>query len=222
MVDVYVSPLDGQTGVSVELPLLVRTDGMELPPEAALPADFISVVALDEEGFVEGAITRTGDDVRFRPRGGWRPDARYAWRVEAFSEGTRRPEARVPPILVGEAVFSTGRELWLLDLTLDPEIGELCAIFSRPIAPGDADRITLTVDDKPQPARAFTAFTEARFHQVWLPDKDHGVSVACALLEDVAPGDAVRMWLEPDGPWLRGVDERPVAELLMQRRRERQ
>lgn len=210
----WIAPMDGQTRVSESAALVVHVGGLQLPSDYPLPEDFIRVVDLGTGGFVPGALSISDEEIRFEPRNGWEPGARYAWSVGDIEALDRAPELGIPGPLYGEAVFDTGPALEVLELALDQD--QLCAVLSHVVDDVDPAGIVLTIDDEPVPVSTVHLHGEQDFVSASV---EEGVSVACFPGPTDLIGRTVRIWWGQSGPFGAQISERPVHEALLLRRR---
>jgi hypothetical protein len=186
----FIAPLDGQTGVPLNAPLQLRVERLGNPQGYPLPEELIRVVDLESGGFVPGRLVARGPDVLFVPIDPWRPGASYAWVVSQPAHRARQPELRVPPEVLGEAVFHTASGPALLEAVLDD--GELCLLLSEP-----ADALpwaTITVGGEPLDLGPPTVVDPLRdIPELELLDEDPGAGALCfAAPAGVARRDVLR------------------------------
>jgi hypothetical protein len=218
----FIAPADGQSNVSNDQVLLVRTGSLEMPPNYPLPSNFIRVIDLAEGGHVPGAVVRSGDDLLFIPDSPWQSDRRYSWTVDEAASGAHGPEFSFPEELQGTAVFDTSSDLWLLAATTDPDLGLTCLVFSRPLAASEVGDINVTVDDVPVSDVTFQELpAQAVTRSFALLEGDAGLGVFCLVTaQELEVGNAFRLWWGGEGPWSTELLGNTVSEVLGDLRRE--
>jgi len=137
----YITPFDGQTDWPVEQPLEVALAREELPPDYPVDPDLLRVVDLTDGGLVEGDVVLDGRFLRFYPAEGWSPATDYAWTLSAPLVRNREPQLLVPPVLRGDARFSTAGHLEVVSAVT--EEGRTCLQLSRAF---DDDTLRIYVD----------------------------------------------------------------------------
>lgn len=184
----FVEPFDGATSVGLESRIEVHVPDLDVPEGQAVSEEVLRVVDLADGGLVQGQRVVEGTTVVFEPTGGWAPDADYGWALIDAPDQARQPVLEIPDFLLGEAVFSTRSDPWLLDAVLDG--GQLCLLFSE--APG-TQRLEVQLDGGDVVASEWTA--------MFLADPGGGPDGTAACLVDVegAEVDDVVRWTEPDG-----------------------
>lgn len=216
----YVAPLDGQTGVPLDLPLMVRTGGVSIPPEYPVPT-LIEVVDLLDGGRIGGTVQVTRDAVVFTPNQPWLRGRRYAWTVPALDLVPHGPDTRTPEDLGGTAVFDTTDDrLDVLGASFDPLTGDTCMVFSRPLTAGDRGSLRFTIDDEPVDDAVVRLVPDADWGRPWeLLPGDPGVDVLCVRSRRAAVGAALRAWWGEVGPWYFALDEGPIEDVVIALRR---
>ncbi|MBT3222900.1 MAG: hypothetical protein HN348_27805 [Proteobacteria bacterium] len=197
----FIAPLHGQSDVPVEMELMLRTGGVNWPPNYPIPAGFIRVVDLGEGGLVDGHIYRSGNDILFRPYDPWEPNRRYSWTVDIVTSEPHGPEFSFPDNLMGTAVFDTSNALALLGASLESD--QICMVFSRPLSAKDAGDLVISVDDVLIDDALFEILTDEDWGKPYelLPD-DEGIGVLCfETAGNVNVADPLRVWWGDAGPW---------------------
>jgi hypothetical protein len=204
----FVLPLDGQTAVPLESPLVARAPALDVPPD--YPADaLIRVVDLEDGGFVPGLLERDGALWLFTPTDGWRDDTRYAWTLDLPPDVTHGPEYETS--IAGDAVFDTSSRLDALAAATGPA-GEVCFVFSRPLEDGDLADPVLVIDDT-----AFVGALTPLAGEQWrpeLPDVIGDLAIDVACTDGPATGIYARLWLDGTGPWLVEVQAAEPADVV--------
>lgn len=217
----FVAPLDGQSAVPVDMPLLVRAGNLDLPPDYPLPDNFVRVVDLIDGGLVAGLVERNGGDVIFRPESDWKPDHRYAWTLDDVLAVPHSAEFSLPDHLLGTGVFDTSASLFLLDAAKHPEENAVCLVFSRPVDETDASGIRITVDDAPVDDLTLWPIDPDAWNQPHdLLDGDTGGDVMCMTTDvELAEGAVIRMWWSDAGPWNATIKPEAVEQIMARLRR---
>lgn len=214
--EAFVSPLAGQTGVPLEMDLLVKGGAVEIPPDYPM-GEVIRVVDLVDGGFVPGTLTMDGLDLRFAADDGWAEDRRYAWTVDPAAHVPHGPELPIPAHLVGTSAFGTGEGLDLLGSTLDLD-GRACVVASRPTDEADPDDLRVTVNDVALDDAALIKLDPTEWTPGFALDEvDPYVDVWC--LETATPleaGGALRVWWGDSGPWRMEIRDVPVGDLVIE------
>lgn len=191
-----ITPFDGRTLVDLEAPLVIIGGAVEIPPNYPV-GDLISVVDLEDGGFVEGQVVVRDLDVSFHPTGGWREGRRYAWTFADPEHMPHGPELPVPEALRGTAVFSTADAPEVVAVAL--EGGEACLVLSQPVEDIDALDVRITLDDAEVPDAAF------ELRDDW-DGYGGGATAACLSGVDVVDVEAVRAWIGDRGPWRHPIE----------------
>jgi len=223
----YIAPLDGQTGVPLALPLLLRTGDFRPPPHYDMP-DIIRVTDLDAGGAVPGWLEIADDAVSFHPTVAWKPNHRYAWTVPDLTSVPHGPDLPLPTHLPGTAVFDTSEALDLLGASYDPLEAELCLLFSRPLTEADRGAIRITIDDvevKNTSVRLIPPDDWGKPYELF--EEDPGVDVLCtdgrgdtdSQDTDSSTPDQVRVWWGELGPWITEPTSGPIFNVALARRR---
>ena len=198
----WIAPLDGQTAVATDLPLIVQIPGLSIPPDYPTPDDLIRVVDLgpsgaatpDTEGQVPGTVVVQEDSLRFVPSGRWQANRRYAWVVTPVDDIPHDVELRIPGPVRGTAVFDTSAER--IDVLAGTAVSEreACFVVSRPLRGTDLGSLRLTMRYELLAEYAdLTDFTVSLLpEEEWsdaleLDGRDQGGSVLCVVLGDNTP-----------------------------------
>ncbi|MBN2800240.1 MAG: hypothetical protein JXX28_13960 [Deltaproteobacteria bacterium] len=209
---VWLAPLAGQTGVPTDLPLVVHTGSLRIPPDYALP-DLIRVVDLETGGFVAGRVDVLDDTVHFVPTAGWRAARDYAWTFDPARGVPHGPELDIPDFGGNAPIFSTSSRVDLLAASLDEE-GRVCVITSRPLTGDDEGVLRFTADE----VEVDTLWVEL-IPQVEpsteLEDGDPGVSVLCATLStELGAGAELAIRWGELGAWRLTLLDLPLTTAL--------
>ena len=206
----FIAPMDGQDAVSPEAVLRIIGAARTLPPGADLPAELIRVVDVERGGRVPGRVGRIGDDIVFRPRSEWRPDAGFHWNITEVRPQARSTAFALEAPLAGDAVFSTRQRTRALEAVSD---GPLCLVLSQAL--DDLRLIQSTLAGEQQPI-AWELISEAEVtasgEQVDAP-----VSIACSDINIDGAGDWV---FTVDGEPSPPIVTAPLEEVLRTLRHE--
>ena len=217
--DGFVAPMNGQSGVPSHMPLMLRGEGVHVPPDHPL-GDLIRVVDLEVGGAVPGRAEVLGDAVLFHPDPAWPLGRRFAWSVVAPEIVPHGPEITVAEHLLGNAVFDTSAQLDLLAVSVvDDGLYSACLLFSRPLTPVDAGDARVVVQGEELQGLTVDYATTA-LEEPGLLAADPGVGYACLLGEEpVSEGAVVRVWWGDAGPWSATAERLSLEELAWSRRR---
>jgi len=212
----WIAPLDGQSGIPLDMQLMVRTGELDLPPDYPIP-NLIRVVDLRDGGEVPGRVEVGPERIRFIPDEGWVGDRRFAWTVDPVNPVPHGPELVFPEHLAGTAVFDTSSSLSVLGAALDDE-GRACLVFSRRLTADDDAEVNIDADGVPVDEVVLEYLPEEAWSPWVLAPDDPGLDVICLTTpETFEPGTVIRVWWgEPEVPWRAelqgiGVDELVVA-----------
>jgi hypothetical protein len=207
----YISPLDGQTSWNPEVPLVVRSEDMDLPPDYHLP-ELLRVVDLDQGGIIPGVTARDSELLVFTPDRPWPLNRRFAWVVDVPEPVPHGPELTFPPELEEPSVFDTSTRIDVLGGSVDGD-DRACVVLSRMLSGEDGGtwRISFGETDIVGVVGYLVPRSE------WGPDLefpagDQGVDVLCFDFgvnepdpTEPAPidaGEQVRLWWGGDRSWL--------------------
>ncbi len=186
-----IAPFDGRSNVDGGEPLVVQGGANQIPPD--YPAgDVITVVDLQDGGFVEGRSITDGPDVLFYSTEPWPASRRFAWTFMDPDHVPHGPEMPVTEGLSGTAVFSTEDAPEVL--AVEEDAGRPCLVLSQPIEDAEALDLRVTVDDVDVDA------STRSLDGAWDP-YDGGATALCLDGVSVAPGQSVRAWVDGRGPW---------------------
>lgn len=223
----YISPLDGQTGWSVDAPLQTLAPEMDIPPDYALP-ELIRVLDLDLGGFVPGTTVRTVDTLTFTPDEPFAEDRRYSWVVDVPTPVPHGPQLTFPSALEEPAIFDTRPRIDVLGGSVD-STGQTCLVLSRLITADDAGSWSIEVN-----GTLVDGLVGYRLdREVWstgfdFPDDDPGPDVYCftpsetelAGLPALQEGDRLRVFWTGQGEWLvDGLDAGEIRTTIVRLRR---
>lgn len=220
----FISPLDGQTGWSVDGPLVARYDALNVPPDYPMP-EVMRVVDLEDGGLVPGKTTMGDGFLSFTPDESWSA-GRFAWVVDMPEAVPHGPSLEFPDILEEPSVFDTTPRLDVLAGSIDAE-GNTCVVLSR--VTDSADDGTWTLSEGDVTWDGVVGYLVPRSE--WGPDLtfiegDAGVDVLCFTFEggptdvpDLASGDEIRLTWGDDGPWLIELSEGDIATAVQGLRR---
>ncbi|MFK7926595.1 MAG: hypothetical protein AB8H79_00285 [Myxococcota bacterium] len=205
----FISPLDGQTGWDPNTPLVIRDEGMSVPPDYPLPA-LVRVVDIDLGGFIEGRTERNGSTLIFTPDSAFEADKRYGWVVDMPEPVPHGPELVFAETLQEPAVFDTTSDIDVLAGTLGDD-GQVCLVLSRLLTAEDTGNWSIEVDGE----RVDNVVGSLLDRTEWLgalsfPEGDDGVDVFCFDPPDSSPsefplvtdGARVRLYWGARDPWL--------------------
>ena len=139
-----IAPFDGRTDVGANDPLVVQGGANHIPPDYP-PGNVITVVDLQDGGFIDGDAVTDGPDVLFYPAEGWAEARRFAWTFMDPDHVPHGPEMPVAEGLAGTAVFSTEDAPEVL--AVEEDDGRPCLVLSQPVADVDALELRVKVDD---------------------------------------------------------------------------
>ena len=186
-----IAPFDGRTAMDADQPLVVQGGANQIPPD--YPAgDVITVVDLQDGGFVEGHAVTDGADVLFYAADGWPEARRFAWSFMDPTHVPHGPEMPVEEGLAGTAVFSTQDAPDVL--AVEEDDGRPCLVLSQPIDDVDALELRVTIDDVDVEA------STRSLNAAWDP-YGGGATALCVEGAEVVPGQTVRTWVDGRGPW---------------------
>lgn len=215
----YIAPVAGQTGIPVDLALLVRNAAQEIPPDYPID-DAIRVVDLDQGGFVAGVVEIDGVDLLFTPDEAWAEGRRYAWTIDPVAHVPHGPELPLPENLVGTQAFGTSESVDVLASAIADD-GQPCVVLSRPIPDMQTRGIRVTIND--------VEIEEARLvpldPQEWNPNlerfpEDPYIDVYCLDAPvEVEAGATIRTWLGEEGPWRHEIRDLPVEDVVIELQR---
>ena len=224
----FISPLDGQTGWGVDVPLVVQSQDMDLPDDYALP-ELLRVIDLDQGGIIEGTTVREQDFLTFTPSTSWPANRRFAWVVDVPAPVPHGPELTFPPELDEPAVFDTSSRIDVLGGSVDDD-DRACVVLSRMLDGEDAGTWRVTSGDTD--IAGVVGYLVPRSE--WGPDLDFptgdpGVDVLCFDFggsdpdptepAPVNPSDQVRLYWNGDQSWLITLSAGPVADEVVRLRR---
>lgn len=186
-----IAPFDGRSDVNANEPLRVQGGANQIPPD--YPAgNVITVVDLQDGGFIDGRALTDGADVLFYPTDSWPSDRRFAWSFMDPDHVPHGPEMPVDEGLAGTAVFSTANAPEVL--AVEEDDGRPCLVLSQPIEDAEALDLRVSVDDVEVDASVRS------LDSAWDP-YDGGAVALCLDGVAVAPGQSVRAWVDERGPW---------------------
>jgi hypothetical protein len=216
----HIAPFDGQTQVLLDQSLQLVAPGLDMPGDAPLPTDILSVINLETGGFVQGAATRSGNTVEFTPSVKWQHGFTYRWSVTQPLPESRRPQVVVPPALLGDATFKAGNGSAILDAGV-AEDGALCLLLSRHVV-SMPDTIEMTLDEVAIDISGGIWQLRHELDEVSLdlPFGDRGATVVCWTdAPGVIDGASMRVWWGERGPWQHHLVLREPIEMLNDARR---
>lgn len=194
-------PFDGHTAVGARQSLVAYDGATEIPPGYPLPR-LITVVDLEDGGFIAGQVVADGLDLTFVPDEPWPAGHRIAWTVGDDKHAPHGPELPVPAALAGTAVFSTADAPEVVAVTTGDN-SEACLVFSQAIDPAAAG-VRISVDDASVEPASWSQDTSWDSH----PD---GTDMWCAVGVQVAPQAGVRAWIGDRGPWRYNLEDPQAA-----------
>ena len=214
-----IAPLDGQTRVALDQDLMLLAPSLTAPEDAPLPPDLIQVIDLEAGGFVRGTIAREGSRIRFTPWTEWRHGIEYLWTVNQPLPEARQPQIKVPPSLLGDAVFKAGNGSAVLDAGVNQD-GHICLLLSRHVSHKPAS-LEITMDDVPAAiGGTWEVIHEPDEWEVDLLSGDIGVSYVCWTdAPSIRDGAELRAWWGERGPWHFTLTQREPVDMLNQVRR---
>jgi hypothetical protein len=212
--ETFVTPLDGQTAIPLDMDLIVQNGPAEVPPDYEIPP-VIRVVDLEEGGFVTGDVTVQGDIVRFHPDNGWLGSHRYFWIFDPVEPVPHGPEIAFSDAEAGTAVFDTSVvRLDALGAGLD-EDGRACIVLSRRVTVADGGTIRVTANDVEIPEVIVEQLEPGDWSDWPREPLDEGVDVLCLdTVEPLDTGTVLRMWWGTNGPWRVELSEETVEDVI--------
>ena len=216
----YIAPLDGQTGVPVDMALVVIVEGLGLPETYVMP-DFISVVDFTDGGIVPGRIQILSDSVRFSPEVGWTEGHRYGWTVDPVESVAHGPQFALPDHLSGTAMFESSDALDLLGAVHDTD-GETCLLMSRALTADDDGEFIVIADEQVLSDVVVSLESEANWGKPYqLEPGDPRASVLCLETEEFTfePGVKLRVTFGDFGTWTAVIKDSTIADLVVDLRR---
>jgi hypothetical protein len=199
-----IAPADGQTAWVRDAPIVVMGEVARYPEGQPVP-DLIRVIDLDRGEAVAGTTEWFGDALVFAPDEPWSEDADYLWTLRDALDEARQPEFEIDPFLQGEAFFSTGFRLEVLNAGWAAN-GELCVLTSRPAEAFELEGFSVTIDAEAIPLLnprllEGEALGEDAFIDV---EDDLGLGAICAQPERRSGAPQVRVFLG-NRSWLRDM-----------------
>ena len=214
-------PADGQTAYPLDLPIAVRGAIARYPEGHPVP-DVVQVIDLDVGDAVAGTSEWFGDELIFTPDEPWREDADYLWTLRDPLDESRQPEFEIDPILQGEALFSTGVGLEVLNAGW-AATGEICILTSRPLEAAfvgpELDSVRITIDDEEiELIERRVVSAEELGEDAYIAGLDGGLGGICAQPTSRSGATQVRIFLR-NRAWLRDMFFAEPSELAAAARR---